>query len=247
VPALGAVVSPLSWLRLRANAGRAYRVPNFDELYHPDQGYIRGNPDLDPEDAWNFDAGFELLLAQLGPLADARFVASWFRREIDESITWELVSNNTVAPINTGEATAQGVELALGFRITEYLAVTLNHTELDSERDQTGERLPGQPKRESFARVQLGPPRLWKLVGEWQRTDEILVNEGGGRFLPEREVWNASAALNLAGLPRLALGRWVGELWIFVDANNLSDEAVRDTLAFPQPGRNLTAGVEAHW
>ena len=97
------------------------------------------------------------------------------------------------------------VELALTFRVTDYLRVTLNHTELDSERDLTGERLPGQPERESYARVQVGPPDAWKLVGEWHRTDDLLVDEGGGAFLPDRDVWHASASLNLAALDDGAL------------------------------------------
>ncbi|HEX5067831.1 MAG TPA: TonB-dependent receptor [Myxococcota bacterium] len=247
IPALGARLQPWDWLRLRANATRAYRTPDFDELYHPDQGFIRGNPDLEAEDAWSFDAGFELALAQLGPIADAQLAASWFRREIDDSIVWVQINATTIAPVNTGEATMQGVELALSFRVTDYVRVSLNHTELDSERDATSEDLPGVPKRESFARVQLGPPDLVKLVGEWQRTDDLLVAEGGGRSLPDRSVWNASLSLNLAGLRWLRLERWSNALWVYVEGNNLSDEAVRDTLAFPQPGRNLAAGFEAIW
>lgn len=247
VPGIGAVLSPWAWLRLRANATRAYRTPSFDELYLPDQGYIRGNPDLDPEEAWNFDAGFELALARLGPLADARFVASFFRREIDNSIVWVQINPTTIAPVNTGDATAQGVELALAFRVTEWLRVTVNHSELDSERDATGQRLPGQPERESFARVQLGPPEQWKLVGEWQRTGDLLVSEGGGRYLPARTLWNARIAYDLASPSWLPVSRWFPELWVYVEGNNLSDEAVRDTLAFPQPGRNLAAGFEASW
>jgi outer membrane cobalamin receptor len=247
LPAAGLVASPWEWLRLRANATRAYRTPNFDELYHPDQGYIRGNPDLDPEEAWSFDAGFELALARLGPLADARLAASWFRREIDDSIVWVQINASTLAPVNTGEATAQGVELALSFRVTEWLRVVASHTELDSERDATGRRLPGQPERESFVRAQLGPPERWKLVGEWQRTGDILVSEGGERYLPARDVWNARAAYDLAAPRWLGLSRFVSELWVYVEGNNLSDEAVRDTLAFPQPGRNLAAGFEARW
>jgi vitamin B12 transporter len=247
IPALGAVYAPWEWLRLRANATRAFRTPSFDELYHPDQGFIRGNPDLDAEDAWNFDAGFELALAQLGPLADARFTASGFGRVIEEAIVWMDTSNAAIQPRNTGDATVLGVELALSFRVTDYVRVFLNHTELDSERDDTGKALPGQPERESFARLQLGPPDLAKLVGEWQRTDDILVNEGGGTYLPDRSVWNASASLNLAALPVLRVGRWSSALWLFVEGNNLSDEAVRDSLAFPQPGRSMSAGFEASW
>lgn len=247
IPGVGAVATPWAWLRLRANAMRAYRTPSFDELYLPDQGYIRGNPDLDPEEAWNFDVGFELALERLGPLADARFVASFFRREIDDSIVWVQINPTTIAPVNTGEATAQGFELSLAFRVTEWLRVSANHTELDSERDATGERLPGQPERESFVRVQLGPPEQWKLVGEWQRTGSLLVSEGGGRYLPERTVWNARIAYDLASPGWLPVSRWLSELWVYVEGNNLSDEAVRDTLAFPQPGRNLSAGFEASW
>jgi len=247
IPAAGVVVSPWSWLRLRANAGRAYRAPSFDELYYPDQGSIRGNPNLDPEEAWNFDAGFELLFDQVGPIEDAHFVASWFRRDIDNSIVWVEVNNGTIAPVNTGEATAQGVELSLRFQLTPYLRVALNHTELDTERNATGKAIPGQPDRESFARVQLGPPDAWKLVGEMLYTGKILVNEGGGRYLPSRTVWNASAAYNVASLTALPLSRWLSRFWIFVQGNNLGDEAVRDTIAFPQPGRNLSAGFEASW
>jgi hypothetical protein len=113
--------------------------------------------------------------------------------------------------------------------------------------DATGERLPGQPERESFARVQLGPPEQWKLIGEWQRTGDLLVSEGGGRFLPARTVWNARIAYDLASPSWLPISRWLSELWVYVEGNNLSDEAVRDTLAFPQPGRNMAAGFEASW
>jgi hypothetical protein len=86
-----------------------------------------------------------------------------------------------------------------------------------------------------------------KLVGEWQRTDEILVDEGSGSYLPDRSVWNASASLNLAALRWLRLERWSNALWVYVEGNNLSDESVRDALAFPQPGRHLAAGFEAIW
>jgi hypothetical protein len=39
----------------------------------------------------------------------------------------------------------------------------------------------------------------------------------------------------------------VDELWIFVAGNNLSDEAMRDFLGFPQPGRHFSSGLEVRW
>jgi outer membrane cobalamin receptor len=247
LPAAGLVIAPVRWLRLRGQAGRAYRVPTFDELYHPDEGFITGNPDLEPEDAWNFDAGGELELAALGPITELRVGATWFRREIDESIVWLLVGPNTIRPENLGEATADGVELTASFRLTRFVRFAIQHTRLDSRRDATGRRLPGQPDDETSGRLELGPDRVWKLIGECEHVGEILVDEGGSRRLPSRTVWHAAAALNVARWPRVGLDRVVSELWLSARVNNIGDEAVRDAVAFPQPGRNASAGIEIRW
>jgi outer membrane cobalamin receptor len=247
LPSVGLAITPLPWLRVRANLGRAYRIPTLNELFLPDQGFIRGNPALESEDAVNFDVGVELVLEALGPLRDVRFAGAWFRREIDETIVWVQISPTTVAPINTGDATADGFELSLALGLTDWIRASASHTTLDSRRDATRKRLPGQPRHETHARLQLGPAERLKLVGELQRTGSILVNEGGGRKLPARTVWNASAALNLAQLPGIEALPHAETLWVFFEINNIADEAVRDSLAFPQPGRNASAGFEGRW
>jgi len=247
LPSFGVVIAPFSWIRLRSQLGRAYRAPNFDELFHPDQGFIRGNPDLEAEDAWNFDVGLELELDSVGPFSRVRLSGAWFRREIDDSIVWVLVNPRTLAPVNTGSATTEGFELAGSVDLTRYLRLSANHTRTDSERDATGKRLPGQAEDETHVRLRIGPEAHWKLVGEMEHVGEILVNEGGGRRLPARTVWNVSASLNLASLSFLQLDRWASEIWLFAEIDNLSDEAVRDAISFPQPGRNASAGVEVIW
>ena len=108
-------------------------------------------------------------------------------------------------------------------------------------------RLPGQPERETFARLQIGPDQAWKLVGEVQHTGDILVSEGGGRHLPARTVWNASASLNLAATRWPGVPEPITHLWLFAEINNIGDIAVRDALTFPQPGRNASAGFEVNW
>jgi outer membrane cobalamin receptor len=247
LPTAGIVVSPYPWIRLRGHVDRAYRAPNFDELYHPDEGFIRGNENLSAEDAWNFDAGLEFRLAEAGPLSNITFSVGWFRREIDESIVWVLVNPQTIAPINTGSATTDGYELALSLNVTRYVALSANHTHIDSRRDSTGIALPSQADEEAFARVQLGLPEQWKLIGEMQYVGEILVNEGGSRTLPSRTVWNASASINLAALRWLPVRKWARELWLSAQLRNVGDTAVRDTISFPQPGRNWSAGLEVIW
>jgi len=244
LPSAGLVLAPWPFIRLRSQVGRAYRAPNFDELFHPDEGFIRGNPDLSPEDAWNFDAGLELDFARAGPFTHLRLSGGWFRRELDESIVWIPVSPTVIEPVNTGSATADGFELAGSIEWTRFAALSANFTRTDSRRDATGKRLPGQARDETFARLRVGPEDAWKLVAEVERIGEILVSEGGSRRLPSRTVWNLSASLDLARLAWLPVGRVTKELWVFAQMNNLTDEAVRDSISFPQPGRSATAGVE---
>jgi len=244
LPAVGLVAAPWPWIRARAQAGRAYRAPGFDELYHPDEGFIRGNPDLSPEDAWNFDAGLELALERAGPFSNLKLGGGWFRRELDDSIVWVLINPRTVAPINTGSATAEGYELVASLDWTKFLRLSANHTRTDSTRDATGERLPGQARDETFVRLRLGPEERWKLVAELEHVGEILVSEGGSRRLPSRTVWNLSASFDLARVAWLPIGRFAKELWIFAQMDNVTDQAVRDSISFPQPGRNASAGVE---
>jgi len=245
VPSLGVVLTPVDWFRIRANAGRAYRFPNFDELYLPNQGFQRGNPRLSPEDAWEFDVGAELLFAQWGPISGFQLSARYFRRVSQEQIVWLNISSTTVAPINTGDATTEGVELALDFNLTRFIQLGASHTEIDSTRDFTNKQLPGVPDRETSVRLRIGPQNQWKLVGELLYTGDILVDEGGGRVLPARTVWNASAALNLAVLP--SVGATLASLWVYAALDNIADEAVRDSLAFPRPGRQGRAGFEVQW
>lgn len=247
LPTVGLVLQPKPWIRVRAHLGRAYRPPNFDELFHPDEGFIRGNPDLKPEDAWNFDAGIELAFDRVGPFSNLTFSAAWFRREIDESIVFVLINAETIQPINTGAATSDGYEVSVSLDLTRYARLLANFTETDSRRDRTGSRFPGQADREAFAKLRLGPEDFWKIVAEIEFVGEILITEGDSSRLPERTIWNASASVDLAQIAALGLGAWLDECWIFVEGNNLSDEAVRDVLSFPQPGRRFSSGFEVHW
>jgi outer membrane receptor protein involved in Fe transport len=247
LPSLGAIIEPLPWLRLRGGIERSYRVPGLDELYFPDKGFIRGNPELEPELAVNADAGVELELVALGPFSNLRLSAGFFQQDVENSIVWTTVSLYTIAPINTGPARIRGWELAASVSVTDYLRLSANHTDIDARSETTGRRLPGRADYETFFRAELGPSHIWKLMGELQDTGDIIVSESGNKTVPARSVWNVSASLNLAELPRLGIDRWLTRFWVFVQVNNVGDVAVRDALSFPQPGRNAHAGLELEW
>lgn len=247
LPAVGVVLTPLPWLRIKANWQESLRAPGFDELYLPDKGFIRGNPDLLPEQARNSDVGVVLQLAELGPLRDLSFEGGVFQQDIDESIVWVPISPRTVEPNNTGPARVRGFELAFEVALTRFLRLTANHTGLQSESLTTGRPLPGRADSESLVRLEIGERGRWKTVGEMHRTGEIPVSPSGAILLPSRIVWSASAAINLAGFDALHMPGRLREFWIYLTLSNISDVAVRDGLFFPQPGRSGFIGTEIEW
>jgi outer membrane cobalamin receptor len=247
VPSLGVIVQPLAWLRFKANIERSYRTPSFEELYLPDKGFMEGNPDLEAEEARNADVGLELVLDELGPVRDLRIEAAYFHNRIEDSIVWYQVSKTKVEPHNTGKATAKGYELQASFELTEFIALSANHTRVDATYDRSGVRLQGRAETETSARLEIREPSTWKLVCELQHTGSISVSKAGGYVIPARIVWDASAALNLARLRRLGIDAVLSELWVTFRAENLGDIARRDALGFPQPGRTLSLGLEARW
>jgi outer membrane cobalamin receptor len=244
LPAVGGVITPWPWLEIRGNYQKSFRAPSFDELYLPDKGFIRGNPDLLPESGRNADVGLAFLFDGFGPVTDIRFEAGLFQQDIDDSIVFIPVSPRTIEPNNTGPARVRGYELSLRASITRFVRIVANHTGLQSESETTGLPLPGRAENESLVRLEVGEQRRWKVVGEMQYTDDIPVSASGAILVPSRVVWSGSISVNLAGYSRLGVDRFVDALWLYASLINMSDVAVRDALFFPQPGRSGFVGTE---
>jgi len=248
IPRVGLLVEPLRGVRLRANLERAWRAPSFDELYFPDQGFLRGNPGLRGEESTDGDVGVELAWDRLWFLRALHFEAAWFRRDIDESIAFVLVSPSLVEPRNTGPASAQGWELSGSVRLFDWVELSATHTRLDAELDATDTPLPGRAERETSARIAVGPPSgVARAVVEMQDVSEIPVTPTGSTRLPARRVWDVSLWLDLARVPRLREHVPGDSLRLGFEVANLTDELVRDAEYFPQPGRSWLVRLEGTW
>ncbi|MCG8591216.1 MAG: TonB-dependent receptor [Proteobacteria bacterium] len=244
VPRLGIVVEPFTGVRAKANVEESYRIPNFDELFFPDKRTIRGNPGLRPEEAFNWDVGIELGLETLGPLSDVRLEVAYFDHDIENSIVFQSINAQTLAPTNTNDAFAKGVELSgsVGFR--RWLRLSGNWTHQETEVRRTEAALVGRADDEFSLRLEGGLPsrELW-LVIERHHTSRIVTDEAGSTA-PARTVYDVRAALDAGPRLRKRWHRGPEALRFTVAANNVTDRSVRDSRNVPQPGRTWIFGLE---
>jgi len=134
VPSVEAAWTPLAYLTLAASAGRAWRLPAFDEMYFESSG-IRGNPDLAPEDSWGTD------LALSFNMAPVQVEVTLFYQKMLQSILFMQVSPYLMEARNTGAATARGAELSAGATLGD-LDLGVSGAWLEAVLDETGNRLP---------------------------------------------------------------------------------------------------------
>ncbi len=225
---LGVIVTPLDYLYFKANAGRSYRAPSFGELFFPNEGFIRGNPDLKPETAYDFDVGF-ILSHPRGALE-----VTYFRSHIDDLILFVFISAQTIEPQNVGNVNEQGIETSLVLRPFKYFELFAGYTFLDGEINETGAQLPGRPRNKFDLRAVFDFNYL-SLFWETHYVDRIPVSAfPDSKTTPARTTYDVGAK-----------AEWKQFFVTFEIKNLLNNLDVRDALDFPLPGRTYfaTAGV----
>ena len=227
---------PAPGLVLRANAGRAARLPTMFERYG-NAGTVLGNPTLRPETGFNADLG---TAAAWGD-ADATGVsadAALFAARVHDLIDFQQ-GGGVQRARNVGEARILGAEVALAARAGGHVRLVGQGTFTDA-RDVgavsagLGRRLPHRPRLRLYGRPEAR--RLPLLLG-WRAGLHADVDVTSGNYLD---------AANLVAVPaRVLVGAGASvesprSAWrIVVSAQNLGDARIHDLAGFPLPGRSL--------
>jgi outer membrane receptor protein involved in Fe transport len=239
-PHAGARIDVWDDLWVKTNVGRYGRIPSFFELFG-NRGSVVGNPDLQPEEGLNVDAGFDFVPARLGPLTRLRGEAVFFYRDVDDLIVLVQNSQRVSVPQNVGSAEILGAELSLRFRAWERLGLIANYTYQDA-RDTSdvpsrrGNQLPGRPLHEAYARAEYH----WE---GWMPFYELSFTSGN--FLDQANLQEVeSSAVHTLGL-QYALPRW--PVTLTFEARNFTDDQVEDFGGFPLPGLTFFGTVAYRW
>jgi iron complex outermembrane receptor protein len=250
-PRLGVRVEPWSGVAFLGNAGHYERVPSLQELFGA-AGTIVGNPDLQPEKSLNWDVGFRLRAPDLGSVVtNASLEYAYFDNQIDDVIVVVPTSVSVFTSKNIAQATVRGQEVATSMRFWDRLGLAMNYTYQDAvdESDigfRTGNKLPGRPAHEAYARLELS----------WRRDQPLPFGAWTANLWPGR-VWvdaniiadNYLDTANTELVPRRDLFGFgvevepLAKLRVGFQILNMTNDQTRDAADFPLPGRSFYGTV----
>ena len=117
--------------RLRAAASRAFRLPSYTDLYYSDPAN-QGSPNLQPETAWNYEAGVQWNRGGKW-VADA---AVFHRRERNGIDYVRSSPDDIWTATNIQRLEFTGVESSLTYRVRDGQRLNFQYTYLHGTQDQ---------------------------------------------------------------------------------------------------------------
>lgn len=236
-------------MNLYATLGSAFETPTTTELANPLGGGF--NQAVDAQEAVNYELGLR------GALAEQRFsydVALFVTKVEDELTPYELAANpGRTYYENAGRSTRRGVEMALGYSITQGLDLALAYTYSDFEFDRfnnangtrfDGSRLPGVPQQLANLSVNYRHANGFFAGLDWLYVGSLYADNANRAKVQAYDVASLRMGWQL---------QWADiSLTPFLGVNNLFDEAYAVNVrinAFgaryfePAPQRHYYAGA----
>lgn len=203
-----------------AAAGYAVRHPSFNELYYPDTGGVRGNPDLDSERLLSYELGLRWTGAR------ARAELTGFFSDYRDSIIWAPVSAYAVEAINSGPAEVAGVEALADVQLAPALWWRTAAGWLPRAQYDSGVPLTGRSEYHANSRLEYAA-QPWRAALSLDCTGRIPADLFGNLVIEPRSLVGLELAHDLRR----------GELGVTI--NNVFDRQARDSWNYPLPGREI--------
>lgn len=246
----GLVYRPDATSRLRLAAGTGFKEPTFFENFAT--GFVRGNPNLDPERSVSWELGLERTFLQ-GAL---RVAGTFFRQQFRDLIQFTFSPPRAGDPnwFNVAAADASGLEVEARAVLPQGMRWEMGYTYLRTRVTEAGFDLgpgaafeAGKPllRRPAHSGFVMLSPGDWKIL----RTSVISRYVGAredldfSRFPAERRVLDPYWTVDLVGEVRVLRLPSGWDLGLTVKGENLFDADARESFNFPARGRTLWLGA----
>ncbi len=116
-------------LALKINAGQSFRAPTFNELYWPEDMWVKGNAQLNPESGFDWDAGINV---RFPDFFNFGFDLVYFDGRMKDLIQWQLI-DTIYMPQNITKSRNKGIEIGASLQLfKQMLDLSLNYTGLNA-------------------------------------------------------------------------------------------------------------------
>jgi iron complex outermembrane receptor protein len=258
-PVLGLLFAARPWLHLYASYGQGFQTPIASELAYRPNGGPGLNFALRPARSDNTDIGAKLRLRR-NLTAE---VAAFDTRTRNEIVVASNVGGRSTY-VNAGRTRRSGAEASLDYTFARNWRAQLAYTYVDAvyidayvtcatspcttsnQVIGSGNRLPGVPHNDAYARIEWGQPLGWRASLTGRYVSAIAVNDENTEFAAAYPVFDASGGYAADfGSTRLS---------VFLRLNNILDRRYAGSVIVddgngryfePAPGFNVFAGVTA--
>lgn len=140
LPLYGLILNLSAETAIKVSSGKHFKAPTPNDLFWPEDNFVRGNPDLKPQTGWHSDVTIEQTL-----WSDKLFVEfSYFNWDVDDKIDWAENPDfpgpwgNKWTPTNLNSSKGEGFEVGMQVYPVPQLLVQIDYTYTDAE-DETAE------------------------------------------------------------------------------------------------------------
>lgn len=207
--------------RFYTTIARKSRLPTLKDRYSQRLATYIENPDLQPEEALNYEIGY-----QGTPWAGATAEAAIFYSDIKDKIQSVANVSGILAQMqNVGEVRSTGMELGLNNEFTGRLAAGANYTWIDLDnRSDPSRKLTDAPAHKLTAQVLMHPGINWDLIA--------FAEYNSARWASDTVELDGFTTLNLKAAFKPSDGTVLE-----AGVSNVTDKDYELSEGFPSPGR----------
>ncbi|HUO93134.1 MAG TPA: TonB-dependent receptor [Rhizomicrobium sp.] len=216
--------------KLKASIGTGFKAPTLSEMFEnfPSFGFF-GNPNLEPEKDFGWEAGFE----QSAFDDRVQFGATYFHNSIRD-----LIEGTFTTYVNVDRAETDGVESFVSYRPFEALTLRVDYTFTDANDETLQQELLRRPKHKAS----------WNAA--WQATKELELDATLLYVGPWLDVTRDALAVNTRAPGYMTVNIAANyalndELTLFGRVDNLFGEHYQNPIGFLRPGRGVFGGIRA--
>lgn len=217
--------------KLRGLVAQSFRAPTFNDLYWPNTGYERGNPDLRPEKGTTGEVGIETKLNER-IITCINYSRSHFKRLIQ----WQPESADPLAlwqPTNIGSAIIDTIEYENRFLLTRKFELDLGYTFLKAKDAKQNTFLIYQPEHKLDCSLKYKDELGFSFEINGQFVDRVYADAANTSTVKRSLVFNLTASK-----------KFKNGITCFSSIRNLLNRKYEVNKNFPMPGFSITNGVK---